>query len=308
MVTKLVKKTAARNSKAKADANGRTAATAPAKASRRSVRSVAGSSPLALVTGASSGIGESLAHCFAKAGHNVILVARSADKLKALADELKRRHGVVAWVEAADLSVPGAAAKLGAALRRNKLAPDVLVNCAGVLSQGLFTSMSAATQQQMIDLNISGLTSMISEFLPGMVECAGQGTRGRILNVASIAAFQPIPWLATYAASKAFVLSLTESLSEEMKGTGVTVTALCPGMTATAMLSGAASANDKVSHIPTFMVGEVNDVARQGFEACMRGDAICVPGAINRAVTLGSRATPKWLVRKIGGLIVRNAL
>ena len=177
-----------------------------------------------------------------------------------------------------------------------------------LMSQGLFTSMSAATQQQMIDLNILGLTAMISEFLPGMAERAGQGRRGHILNVASIAAFQPIPSLATYAASKAFVLSLTESLSEELKGTGVTVTALCPGVTATAMLSGAASANGKVSQLPAFMVGDVNEVARQGFEACMRGDVICVPGAINRAVTLGSRATPKWLVRKIGGLIVRNAL
>lgn len=302
MVTKL----------AKSNPAGNTGAEMPEKASRKSARPSARNSdhprPLALVTGASSGIGESLADCFAKAGHDVILVARSADKLMTLADELKSRYGVTAFVEAADLSVPGASAKLGAALKRNKLAPDVLVNCAGVLSQGLFTSMSAATHQQMIDLNISGLTSMISEFLPGMAERAGQGTRGRILNVASIAAFQPIPSLATYAASKAFVLSLTESLSEEMKGTGVTVTALCPGMTATAMLSGAASANDKVSQIPAFMVGEVNDVARQGFEACMRGDVICVPGAINRAVTLGSRATPKWLVRKIGGLIVRNAL
>lgn len=263
---------------------------------------------VALVTGASSGIGEALAHCFADAGHDVILVARSADKLRALAIELKSRHGVRVHVAAADLSMPGAAAKLGVALKRKKHAPDVLVNCAGVLSQGLFTGMSAATHQQMIDLNISGLTAMISEFLPGMTERAGQGRRGHILNVASIAAFQPIPSLATYAASKAFVLSLTESLSEEMKGTGVTVTALCPGVTATAMLTGAASANDKFGQLPAFMVGKVNDVARQGFEACMRGDVICVPGAMNRAVTLGSRATPKWLVRKIGGLIVRNAL
>ena len=102
---------------------------------------------------------------------------------------------------------------------------DVLVNGAGVLSQGLFTGMSAATHQQMIALNIAGLTAMISEFLPGMAARAGQGARGRILNVASIAAFQPILSLATYAASKAFAPSLTESLPEEMKGTGVTVTA-----------------------------------------------------------------------------------
>ena len=296
MVTKLAKKTAGNTA-------GETAGRAVGdKVSAKTAR------PVALVTGASSGIGEALAHCFAKAGHDVILVARSSDKLKVLAAELKSRYGAAAYVEAVDLSVQGAAAKLGVTLKRKKLVPDVLVNCAGVLSQGLFTRLSAATQQQMIDLNVSGLTSMISEFLPGMAERAGQGTRGRILNVASIAAFQPIPSLATYAASKAFVLSLTESLAEEMKGTGVTVTALCPGVTATAMLKGAASANDKLGQLPAFMVGEVNDVARQGFEACMRGDVICVPGAVNRAVTLGSRATPKWLVRKIGGLIARNAL
>lgn len=141
-----------------------------------------------------------------------------------------------------------------------------------------------------------------------MAERPGQGRRARILNVASIAAFQPIPSLATYAASKAFVLSLAESLSEEMKGTGVTVTALCPGVTATAMPTGAASANDKLGQLPAFMVGDALDVARQGFEACMRGDVICVLGAVNRVATLASRATPKWLVRKIGGLMVRNAL
>lgn len=308
MVTKLAKKTAATGGgNVGGESRGKSGGEGGGEAVGDKVSAKA-SRPLALVTGASSGIGEALAHCFAKAGYDVILVARSADKLKALAGELKSRHGAAAYVQVVDLAVPGAAAKLGAALKRNKLAPDVLVNCAGVLSQGLFTSLSAATHQQMIDLNIAGLTAMISEFLPGMVERAGQGSRARILNVASIAAFQPIPSLATYAASKAFVLSLTESLSEEMKGTGVTVTALCPGVTATAMLTGAASANDKLGHLPAFMVGEVNDVARQGFEACMRGDVICVPGAINRAVTLGSRATPKWLVRKIGGLIARKAL
>jgi uncharacterized protein len=193
-------------------------------------------------------------------------------------------------------------------LERKKLQPDVLVNCAGVLSQGAFKAMDAATHQQIIDLNISGLTAMISAFLPGMLLKAKQGTQCRILNVASIAAFQPIPMLATYAASKAYVLSLTESLSEELKDSGVTVTALCPGMTATAMLSKAASANDKVSSIPSFMVGNVNDVARQGFEACMRGDVICIPGVINQAAMLASRSTPKWLVRKLGGIFGRNSL
>ena len=266
--------------------------------------------PVAIVTGASSGIGEALAACFAAAGHDLVLVARSADKLRTIAASLARQHGVAATVQAADLSQPGAAAALGAALGRKRRLPDVLVNCAGVLEYGSFTGMTAQTHQQIIDLNISGLTAMISEFLPGMVARAGPGggLQARILNVASIAAFQPVPMLATYAASKAYVLSLTESLSEELKGTGVTVTALCPGITATNMLSTAASANGSLGRIPGFLIGDVNAVARQAFEACMRGDVICVPGAMNRAVTLGSRATPKWLVRRIGGLIARNAL
>ena len=264
--------------------------------------------PTALVTGASSGIGEVLAGCFAEGGFDVILVARSADKMRTLATKLESSYGVTVHVAAADLAKPNAAANLQAVLKRKKLQPDVLVNCAGVLSQGAFKAMNAATHQQIIDLNISGLTAMISAFLPGMLELAEQGRPCRILNVASIAAFQPIPMLATYAASKAYVLSLTESLSEELKGSGVTVTALCPGMTATSMLSNAASANEKVSSIPSFMVGHVNDVARQGFDACMRGDAICIPGVINQAAILASRSTPKWLVRKLGGILGRNSI
>ena len=268
----------------------------------KSTKAVA--SPIALVTGASSGIGEVLAGYFAEGGFDVILVARSADKLRALATELETSHGISVHVAAADLAKPNAAVNLQALLKRKKLQPDVLVNCAGVLSQGAFKAMDAATHQQIIDLNISGLTAMISAFLPGMLELAEQGRPCRILNVASIAAFQPIPMLATYA----YVLSLTESLSEELKGSGVTVTALCPGVTATAMLSNAASANEKVSSIPSFMVGHVNDVARQGFEACMRGDVICIPGTINQAAMLASRSTPKWLVRKLGGIFGRNSL
>ena len=266
------------------------------------------SNPVALVTGASSGIGEVLARCFASAGHDVILVARSADKLKALAQELEAAHGIVALVQPADLSLPGAAVKLFEALRAKQRHIDVLVNCAGVLYQGSFLNIDTAQHQQIIDLNITGVTSMLGAFLPDMVARADVDGPKRVLNVASIAAFQPIPALASYAASKAYVLSLSESLSEELKGTGVTVTALCPGITATNMLSSAASANDKVSRIPGFMVGDVNDVAHQGFEACMKGRAVCVPGAINQATTLATRASPKWLVRKLGGLLGRKAL
>jgi len=260
-----------------------------------------------LITGASSGIGEALARCFAEAGHDLVLVARSRGRLRALADELVCQHGIAATVHAADLSQPGAAARLAAALERTRCKVNVLVNNAGVLAQGSFVEMTSESQQRMIDLNIAGLTAMLSAFVPGMVARAAGGSAGHILNVASIAAFQPVPTLATYAASKAYVLSLTESLSEELKGSGVTVTALCPGITATPMLGAAKSANAKVSRIPDLLVGDVNDVAREAFEACMNGDAVCVPGVINRAAMIASRSTPKWLVRLLGGLLGRNA-
>jgi len=260
--------------------------------------------PTALITGASSGIGESLAHCFAQAGHNLVLVARSADKLDELATELAAAHGVKVWAEPCDLAAPQAAAALAAALRRKRRPIDVLVNNAGVLAQGPFATMKASAHQQMIGLNVAGLTALLAEFVPAMVERG----KGRVLNVASIAAFQPVPTLATYAATKAYVLSLTESLAEELKGTGVTITALCPGVTATNMLTTARSANAKLGQLPGFLIGDVDDVARLGFDACMKGDVICVPGVVNRAAMIASRSTPKWLVRRIGGLIGRKAL
>lgn len=258
---------------------------------------------LALITGASSGIGESLAGCFAASGHDVVLVARSTAKLQALATDLAATHGVKAWAEPCDLAQPGAAAALAATLRKKRRTIDVLVNNAGVLSQGAFVKMTPATHAQMIDLNISGLTALLGAFLPGMVERG----HGRVLNVASIASFQPVPSLATYAATKAYVLSLTESLAEEMRGTGVTVTALCPGVTATHMLVAAKDENPTLGQLPSFLIGDVDDVARQGFEACMKGDVICVPGVVNRAAMIASRSTPKWLVRRIGGMLGRKA-
>jgi short-subunit dehydrogenase len=151
---------------------------------------------------------------------------------------------------------------------------------------------------------VSGLTAMLAMFLPGMCERGW----GRVLNVASIAAFQPVPSLATYAATKAYVLSLTESLSEELKDSGVRITALCPGITATQMVSRAAEANDKLSKLPAFMVGDAAEVAAEGYRACLRGEVIKVPGVVNLATTLASRATPKWLLRSLSGMVVRRNL
>ena len=257
-----------------------------------------------LITGASSGIGEALAGNFARAGHDLVLVARSADKLQALAESLAAAHGVKVTVAASDLSKTGAAGKLAALMKRKKIQVDILVNNAGVLEAGRFTDMPPARHQDLINLNIAGLTDMLAHFAPPMAE---RGF-GRILNVASIAAFQPVPSLATYAATKAYVLSLTESLSEEMKESGVTVTALCPGITATNMVATVQDANSALAQLPGFFIGDVEQVAKEGFDACMRGDVIKVPGVINLAGTLASRATPKWLLRRITGILGRQAI
>jgi short-subunit dehydrogenase len=254
----------------------------------------------ALITGASSGIGEELAKCFAKAGFDLVLVARSKEKLAKLAQLLSTQHGIKAWV-VADLAKPDGPTQLFKTLHNDRRTIDVLVNCAGVLEHGRFTNMPATRHQNMIDLNISALTAMLALFVPPMVE---RGF-GRVLNVASIAAFQPIPSLATYAATKAYVLSLTESLSEELKDTGVTVTALCPGITATHMMAAAQQSSPGLQ-VPGFLVGDATQVAAEGFNACMRGEVIKVPGAINLATTLASRAAPKWLLRRISGAFGRS--
>lgn len=258
----------------------------------------------ALITGASSGIGEALARCFARDGHRLVLVARSEDRLHALAAALHAEHGTPADVMAADLAVPGAAAALAQACKLKRRRVDVLVNNAGVLAQGAFNALPAAQHQQLIALNIAGLTAMLAAFLPAML---ARG-HGRVLNVASIAAFQPVPGLASYAASKAYVLSLTESLAEELRGSGVTVTALCPGITATGMLTGAAANNEKLSDLPSFLVGKVDAVAEQGYRACLAGEVIVVPGAMNRAATLAAGATPKWLLRRVAGALGRRII
>jgi uncharacterized protein len=267
-------------------------------------KSISSAPMTALITGASSGIGEALARCFARDGHRVVLIARSADALRALAGTLNAEFGGQAIAMPADLAQPEAAARLAARLRRRRIAIDVLVNNAGVLEQGLFTRIPARRHQQLIDLNVSGLTAMLAQFAPPMVERG----RGRILNVASIAAFQPVPTLATYAATKAYVLSLSESLSEELRDTGVTVTALCPGITATRMLATATRDHAKVAQMPQFLIGDADEVAAEGYRACMKGEVITVPGAVNRAATLAARAAPRWLVRRLGGALGRKAI
>lgn len=263
-----------------------------------------GSGKTALITGASGGIGEAMAHCFARGGFDLVLVARSADKLEALASELASTHGIRAWATPADLSRAGSAGKLRRAMQRGKHAIDVLVNNAGVIEHGAFVDISARRHQQLIDLNVSSLTAMLAEFLPPMLERG----HGRILNVASVAAFQPVPSLATYAATKAYVLSLSESLSEELQGSGVSITALCPGITATAMFAGVKAGSSQLASLPGFLVSDVAEVAAEAYAACIRGEVVEVPGTVNQVALLASRAMPKWLLRRIGGVLGRRSI
>ncbi len=258
--------------------------------------------PVALVTGASSGIGAALARCFAAGGHDVVLVARREAPLRDLAADLAAAHGVRAWAQPADLARPEAAGELAAAMRAARRPVDVLVNCAGVLDVGPFTGMAASRHRELIDLNVAAPTALLAHFLPPMLRRG----RGRILNIASIAAFQPVPTLATYAATKAYLLSLTESLAEELQGAGVTVTALCPGITATPMVDAAGRARPALRRLPGIVVGDADAVAAEGYAACLRGDVICVPGALNRATVVAGRALPKWLVRRVGGAVARR--
>jgi short-subunit dehydrogenase len=248
----------------------------------------------ALITGASAGIGRELAGAFASRGYDLILAARNEEALAALAQELGAAHAVRAKTMAVDLSVPGAAEAMVEALERAGVAVEILVNNAGVIFEGDLASIALENHLRLLQINVVALTSLTHLFLPAMIARGG----GRILNVASIAAFMPVPRLATYAAAKAYVLSLTESLSQELSGTGVTATALCPGLTDTAMVRGSHLARV----VPAPMIMSPKDVAELGCAACLNGETICVPGLANRALTSGAQLLPRALVRSIGGM------
>jgi len=259
----------------------------------------------ALVTGASAGIGLSLAMRFAEAGYDLVLVARRKAELEALAERCSRQHGVRATAIPMDLLGADAPVQLADRLEADGLAVDVLVNNAGLMDLGSFAEIDVRQHERLLALNVTVLASLTHRLLQPMLA----RRHGRILNVASTSAFVPVPSMALYAASKAFVLSLSESLSEELKGTGVTVTALCPGVTRTEMLERAQSEHPSATqNVPEFMIEDVESVARAGYEACIGGQAIVIPSLPNRVVTSLAQLYPRWLVRTVGGVLGRRSI
>lgn len=255
----------------------------------------------ALITGASAGIGEALAREFAKNGHDLILVARSADKLKKLAAELGKEHSIRATALPSDLGTAGAAETLYAQVSRRGLVVDVLVNNAGLLHKGPFWETKLDAHQNLLQLNIGVLTALTHLFVPGMIK----RKHGRILNLASTSAFQPIPYLSTYAASKAFVLSFSEALNIELKGKGVKVTALCPGFTETEMI---AKEGGRSMNVPFVRNLTVTEVAREGYAACAAGKPLYINGATNRALVALGELQPRWIQRRVTELVATKGI
>ncbi|MGE0624120.1 MAG: SDR family NAD(P)-dependent oxidoreductase [Pseudomonadales bacterium] len=252
--------------------------------------------PTALITGASSGIGSELARVFAKNGYNLIVAARREDRLAGLAGELGGTVSVHPVV--VDLARTKGPQRLIDAVTALGVDVDVLVNNAGVISTLPMLDADRGELANLINLNVRALTELTHHYGRKM---AARGY-GRILNVASVAAFQPVPGMGVYAASKAFVLSLTESLSEELRGTGVTVSALCPGPTRTEM---AAALED--AGLASWFLANAASVAQEGFDACRAGQVIRVPGIANQALVSWSQYQPRWLVRVLGGMAARGA-
>ena len=253
----------------------------------------------ALITGASSGIGRALADCFAADGWNVVLAARSVAKLEALAAELAARHGVTATAIGADLAGAEGARALHAEVERRGIAVDALVANAGSGTYGDIRDGDLVKDVAMIQLNTISVVVLTRLFLPELL-----ARRGKILVTASAAAFQPCPHMAIYGATKAFILSYCEALAEELSGTGVTVTALCPGPTATGFFDVAdmnRSALVKGKRLPTS-----ESVAAVGYRAMKSGRRIAIPGLLNQLLAQSVRFTPRRVVTLLAGAMMRR--
>lgn len=251
------------------------------------------SSKTALITGASSGIGYELAKIFANRGYDLVLIARNKQKLSRVADEFQEKFGTLARIIVEDLSIPNAPTKIFQQLQQDAIAIDVLVNNAGFAAYGFFWETDLDAELQMMQVNMVALTHLTKLFLKEMV-ARGQG---KILNIASTAAFQPGPLMAVYYATKAYVLSFSEALANELQGTGVTVTALCPGPTESGFQARANMERSKLVSGKRIM--DAKTVAEIGYRGLMNNQTVVVPGLKNKLLTLSVRFTPRNLVTKI---------
>ena len=251
----------------------------------------------ALVTGASSGIGQEIAVQLGMSGVPLVLVARRVDRLEALAARFKSVEVIVA-----DLSTTDGVAQVEARIVDSSKTPiDLVVNNAGFGSSGLMHEIDLERLSREVGVNILALTRLSHAAIKAMVP----NGRGYLLNVSSVASFQPGPRAAVYSATKAYVTSLTEALHEELRGTGIRVTALCPGFTRTEF-SDVSGTNSISSQVPNFAWLEATDVAREGLRAVTRGKALCIPGALYKGVSAFSNSSPRSLVRRITSLPSRR--
>jgi short-subunit dehydrogenase len=244
----------------------------------------------ALVTGGSSGIGLEIAKLLAADGYSLVLVARSKPDLQRVAKGLSIAYGVSVLALSSDLSRPDAPQEIYSQLNKKGITVDVLVNNAGFGQFGTFIELDEKTQLEMIEVNITALTKLTKLFLPQMV----QRGRGRVLNLASTAAFQPGPLMAVYYASKAYVLSFSQAIGNELAGTGVTVTALCPGPTGTGFATRAGLRQSKL--FSALSVSTSKDVAVAGYRAMLKGEPVVIVGFKNKALNFLQRFLPRETV------------
>ena len=252
---------------------------------------------ITIITGASAGIGADLAREAAKRGWDVLLTARREDRLRQLSEELSRAHRVKAHVVSVDLSTPDGAAALLDAVSNRGYFVEGLINNAGFGQRGDVAVAGTARQLSMIDLNVRALTELTARVLPGMIE----RRHGRILNVASIAAFQPGPHMAVYYATKAYVLSFTEALHEEVRDMGIKVSALCPGPTTSEFFEAAGMTDMRV--LKSGVVASSRKVAADGIRGLEAGRAVNVSGAINSLTAAAVRFLPRFAARRIAGAL-----